>query len=307
MPPARMRVFTGVRYSRARTMCERSTPRWKLESRRRPSGSAPTTPTRRARPPRAATLLAALPAPPATISVASYLRIRTGASLRDAGDLAVDELVGDDVADDEHPAVRKAVDEREEPLLALGFAGLRMNGTGNQHWRRIQLDGFDEIVHDRIGRADPAAARLSSAAPYPVRTRMPRAPAARAAPTSSHLSPTTNDRAGSRPRSADARSIRPQPGLRQSQRLRVGRHRAVGVVRTIVIRVDARAARVEQRRDMAMHLLDHRLGEHAARHAGLVGDDDDRKAGLIERANGVDRPRKERHLAGARAGTRCLR
>ena len=34
---------------------------------------------------------------------------------------------------------------------------------------------------------------------------MPRAPAAWAAPTSSHLSPTTKDRFGSRPRSADAR------------------------------------------------------------------------------------------------------
>ena len=51
----------------------------------------------------------------------------------DAGDLAVDELVGDDVADDEDTAVREAVDEREQPLLALGLAGLRMNGTGDQH------------------------------------------------------------------------------------------------------------------------------------------------------------------------------
>jgi len=51
----------------------------------------------------------------------------------DSGDLTVDELVGDDVADDEDAAARKAVDEREEPLLALGFTRLRMNGTGNQH------------------------------------------------------------------------------------------------------------------------------------------------------------------------------
>src|SRR4029077_5086596 len=47
-PPARMRVLTGVRYSRARTMWERSTPRWKLASRRPPPGSAPRRPTRHA-------------------------------------------------------------------------------------------------------------------------------------------------------------------------------------------------------------------------------------------------------------------
>ena len=42
-------------------------------------------PASMARPPSAATLLAALPAPPATISAASYFRMRTGAS-RDTRD-----------------------------------------------------------------------------------------------------------------------------------------------------------------------------------------------------------------------------
>ena len=52
---------------------------------------------------------------------------------RDARDLAVDELVGDDVADDQHAAVRKAVDEREQALFALGFSRQRMNGPRDQH------------------------------------------------------------------------------------------------------------------------------------------------------------------------------
>ncbi len=43
--------------------------------------------------------------------------------------------------------------------------------------------------------------RASHAAPAPVRTRIPRAPTARPSRTSSHVSPTTNERAGSRPRS----------------------------------------------------------------------------------------------------------
>ena len=42
---------------------------------------------------------------------------------RDAGDFAVDELVGDQIADDEHAAAAEAVDEREQALLAFGLAG----------------------------------------------------------------------------------------------------------------------------------------------------------------------------------------
>ena len=46
---------------------------------------------------------------------------------RDAGDLAVDELVGDEVADDQHAAAAEPVDERKQAFLALGIAGQRMN------------------------------------------------------------------------------------------------------------------------------------------------------------------------------------
>ena len=74
--------------------------------------------------------------------VASYFRISTGASRETRAHLAVDELVGDQVADDEHAAAREAVDEREQALLALGFAGQRMDGTRYQHCQiefRLQI------------------------------------------------------------------------------------------------------------------------------------------------------------------------
>ena len=51
-----------------------------VSTRRRPGSSLPVTPIAIALPPSEATLFAALPAPPGTISVESYSRIRTGAS-----------------------------------------------------------------------------------------------------------------------------------------------------------------------------------------------------------------------------------
>ena len=46
---------------------------------------------------------------------------------RHARHLAVDELVGDQIAEHEHAAAREAVDEGEEPFLALRFAGQGMD------------------------------------------------------------------------------------------------------------------------------------------------------------------------------------
>ena len=46
-----------------------------------------------------------------------------GRLARHASDLAVNELVGDDVADDEHSTAGKAVDEPEKTLFSFGFAG----------------------------------------------------------------------------------------------------------------------------------------------------------------------------------------
>ncbi len=50
-----------------------------------------------------------------------------GRFTRDPGDLAIDELVRDEIADDEHAPAREAVDELQEPFFTLGLAGQRMN------------------------------------------------------------------------------------------------------------------------------------------------------------------------------------
>ena len=68
---------------------------------------------------------------------------------------------------------------------------------------------------------------------------------------------------------------------------------AVRMVRTIVIRVDAGAAGLEQAGDVLMDIVDDRFGEEPPRHARLVGRQHDAEAGAIERAHGVDRPRIE--------------
>ena len=74
----------------------------------------------------------------------------------------------------------------------------------------------------------------------------------------------------------------------------VGRDGAVRMVRTIVIRVDARPAGGETRAEVAVRLLDERFREEPPRHPRLIGDDDDDEAGAIEGADGVDGPWKQR-------------
>ena len=111
-----------------------------------------------------------------------------------------------------------------------------------------------------------------------MRTRTPRAPTARASP---HIEPLVAD-------DERARGIEVQIASRAvdqtARRLaaiagrRVGRDGAVGMVRTIVIRVDARAAGRETRAEMAVGLLDERFREEPPRDARLVGDDDDEEA-----------------------------
>src|SRR5712692_9333560 len=91
-PPARIRVLTGVRYCRARTMSVRSTPRGKLDNSRRPSTSAPTMPARHD--------LGGV-----------VLENEHRRFARDPRHLAVDEFIGDEVADDEDAAAGEAVDE----------------------------------------------------------------------------------------------------------------------------------------------------------------------------------------------------
>src|SRR4029077_4536890 len=52
---------------------------------------------------------------------------------RHTRDLAVDELVGNEIADDQHTPAAEAVDEGKEPLLPLGLAGQRMNRARYKH------------------------------------------------------------------------------------------------------------------------------------------------------------------------------
>jgi len=75
-----MRVLTGVEYPAARVTPRRFAPRGSAFNSRRPSSSRPTRPTTLTLAPSAAAFAAALPAPPGTMVVLSYLRIRTGAS-----------------------------------------------------------------------------------------------------------------------------------------------------------------------------------------------------------------------------------
>src|SRR5205807_3521769 len=112
---------------------------------------------------------------------------------RHARDLAVNELVGNQVADDEHAAAGEAVDEPEEPLFPLRFAGQRMNRARDQHVMEcpsIQLAAPIRLSAIASARS-PAGGRPSSVAPYPVLTKTPLPPTSRASATSSHRSPTT--------------------------------------------------------------------------------------------------------------------
>src|SRR4051794_16737226 len=65
---------------------------------------------------------------------------------------------------------------------------------------------------------------------------------------------------------------------------------AVGMVRTIVIRVQVRTALGEQRRHLSMNVVEDRLREEPARDARLIGDQDDAEARTVQCANRIDRP-----------------
>src|SRR5207249_3921331 len=73
----------------------------------------------------------------------------------------------------------------------------------------------------------------------------------------------------------------------------------VGMVRTIVIRIDARASWCEERVEVAVDVLDEPFGEIAAGHTCLVCRHHDAETGPIEEADGVDRPRIHRDAADA--------
>ena len=81
-------------------------------------------------------------------------------------------------------------------------------------------------------------------------------------------------------------------------RARVLGHAAVRMVRTIVIRVEVRAARREQIGDSAVHPIHHRFREESAGDPRLVRDHDDGDAGVVERANRVGGKRIENDAVG---------
>ena len=119
--------------SAARTTCRGRRRDAKLASSRRPSGSAPTRPDEAGAAAERGDVVRGVAGAAGDHLGRVVLEDQHRRFARDAGDLAVDELVGDEVADDEDAAAREAVDEREQPFLALGLAGQRMNGAGNQH------------------------------------------------------------------------------------------------------------------------------------------------------------------------------
>ena len=107
----------------------------------------------------------------------------------------------------------------------------------------------------------------SARSPYPVRTSTPCAPTAVPAAMSCARSPTTNER----PRSRSMIGRRPpeQPRLRLPAiaRLPVRRDRRVGMMRTEIESVDARAAGRERVGERPMRRLDERFVEEPARDA----------------------------------------
>ena len=128
-PPARMRVLTGVRYCARAHDAARG--RRRDESSRAaagPSASAPTSPASARAAAERGDVVGRVAGAAGHHLRRVVLEDQHRRLARDARDLAVDELVGDEVADDEHAAAREAVDEREQALLALGLAGLRRDG-----------------------------------------------------------------------------------------------------------------------------------------------------------------------------------
>ncbi len=150
--------------------------------------------------------------------------------------------------------------------------------------------GADQVVGDGVGdQVRRRLAFLCRAVAGPDQ-HAPRADA----PRERHIEPSIADDERTRRvdaelanRALDETRIR----LAAIARKRVAGHFAVGVMRTIVIRVDPRAAGGKQLRHVAMDFVHHGFGEESARHARLVGHEDDAEAGAIEAADGVDRPR----------------
>ena len=118
-------------------------------------------------------------------------------------------------------------------------------------WRRCGHHGCRRIHAAAAIRSSAMAAgstgrlrRASLDRPYPVRTRMPRAPAATPACTSVHLSPTVNERGEIE---LEVRGRLPQhagPRLPAVAVAPVALDLGLGMMRAVVVAVDAAAARL---------------------------------------------------------------
>ena len=298
-PPARMRVLTGVRYAFARTIVRALDAA--MEAREQPAAFG--IGADEAGEPRAAAergdVVRGVAGAAGDHLGRVVLEDQHRRLARHARDLAVDELVGDEVADDQHAAAAEAVDEREQAFLALGLAGQRVNGSGYEHRPSIQLAAAIRL--STTASAVRSSRRLvlfrhAVSGPHQDASRPDRARQRRRRPTGRRRRTTARDRCRTR---ATARSTRPRPGLRQSHAARSPATLPSGMVRTIVIRVDVGAALGQHLRHVPVHLVDDRLGEEAARDARLIRDHHDGEAGAIERADGVDRPRIELDALGA--------
>ena len=271
-PPARMRVLTGVRYCFARTTSGRSTPRAKLASSRRPSRIGADHARERGAPAERRDVVGGVAGAAGDDLRRVVLEDEDRRLARHAGHLAVDELVGDQIADDEHAAAREAVDEAQQPLPALGLAGQRVNRARDQHSRHVEMTISDcrfqsrlpiesiqlpprprllttaSAVSPRCGCSSSVSAVAGSHQHARARRRL------RASATSSQRSPTVNERARIDAELAHGAVDQAAPGLAAVAGARVLGHLAVGMVRTIVIRVDdARPPAASSRAMCAMH------------------------------------------------------
>ena len=130
MPPARIRVLTGVRYPRDRTTCRAIDAAMKAAEQAAAFGIGADESDQ----PGAAAERRDVVGGVSRSARHHFRRVvfqnQDRRLTRDPGHLAVDELVRDEIADDQHAPARKAVDETEQACLALGLAGQRMNRTG---------------------------------------------------------------------------------------------------------------------------------------------------------------------------------
>src|SRR5215207_5446989 len=280
-----MRTFVVVPRPGATTTPEQSTPApSNLPSSSRPGESSPTTPTMAARAPSAARFIAQLAAPPGTVSVRSCRRIITGAS-RDT------RLISPDT---NWSAIRSPSTKTRRPQNARTSAASRPVSAipstvicnrvpRTECWLVLHSvlstyylpDCFEQVFGDEVGAVLPGAALVFVLAAAVAGQDEGGADArvARqlrvAVAVADHPAPREVD-AQLFGRAADEAG----PGLAAVAVEAVRRLADRRVMRAVVDGVEPRAALLQFGGEDAVDAADHLLREIAARHAGLVGDED---------------------------------